>query len=437
MFRISFLTLLFLYSFNFECSAQYGHLEDSLSNRYERLHQLLGPNSFFDNHHSGFMLYDLDSQWVHYERNSHMNFIPASTTKLFTFYASLMVLNNKTNTFRYVTNGNEITIWGSGDPSWKYDILPQPKIEEFLKPYSKILFSDANWKDTPFGYGWEWDDYNYAYSAERSPFPVYGNVVTFKNVNKSPIANIADFSKLLTNDKSSFNSVRRDFHSNTFYYNPKTFTHPAPTVPFVTSPEVSVSLLRNILQKPVELVATPLPSNSKVFNGGSLRPLQKEMLQESDNFIAEQILLMVSDELFGELNNEKTIDYIQKTYLADLPDQPKWVDGSGLSRHNLFTPRSMVRLIEKIDKTMPRDQLLSLLPQGGISGTLKNNYRASKPYVFAKTGTLSNNHALVGIIKSKTNKYYAFAFYNNNYLNKASEVRSEMEKVLVFVRDNY
>ncbi|MFN3801859.1 D-alanyl-D-alanine carboxypeptidase/D-alanyl-D-alanine-endopeptidase [Belliella pelovolcani] len=432
------LIFILLFSFISIASAQQQDvLEDSIRNRYFQLHALLGPNTFFDNHLTGFMLYDLDSQWVHYEKNSHMNFIPASTTKLLTFYASLVVLNEKTNTFRYTVQGDEITIWGSGDPSWKYNLLPQPKIEDFLKPYKKVKFSAANWNDTSFGYGWQWDDYYFAYSAEKSPLPIYGNIVTFKNVNGRPQSMIPGFEVLSRNVNGNLTTVRRDFHSNTFFYNPRTYTNPGPILPFVTSPELTVDLMRNILQKPVELVDTPLPSNAQKYQAGSMQPLWKEMLQESDNFIAEQIMLMVSDELFGELNTEKAIDHILKKHLSDLPDTPKWVDGSGLSRHNLVTPRSMVQLIEKLDNIMPRQQLMRLLPQGGINGTLKNNYRAPRPYIFAKTGTISNNHALVGIIRTNSNRHYAFAFMNNNYLNSASEIRREMEKVLVFIRNNY
>src|SRR5690606_41547798 len=65
-------------------------------------------------------------------------------------------------------------------------------------------------------------------------------------------------------------------------------------------------------------------------------------------FVAEQLMLMVSDEVFKVLNTGKAIDFIKKNYLADLPDDPQWVDGSGLSRHNLASPRTMVALAEKI-----------------------------------------------------------------------------------------
>jgi D-alanyl-D-alanine carboxypeptidase/D-alanyl-D-alanine-endopeptidase (penicillin-binding protein 4) len=159
------------------------------------------------------------------------------------------------------------------------------------------------------------------------------------------------------------------------------------------------------------------------------------MMLESDNFLAEQLMLMVSDRLFQRLDTERAIEFMLKTYLFDLPDPPKWVDGSGLSRHNLFTPRAMVSLFEKLYRMVPDQQLFELLPTGGESGTIKNSYQASSPYIFAKTGTMSNNHSLVGLIKTKSGKIYSFAFMNSNYLNKASEVRREMEKVLLMVRD--
>lgn len=411
--------------------------ETAIRSRFEKLDELLGENSFFDNHMTGFMLYDLDSQWVHYEKNSHMNFIPASTTKLLTFYASLLVLKDSTITFRYVNSNNEITIWGTGDPSWKYRPLPQPKLKEFFKDFQKINISFDNWKDTPFGYGWQWDDYYYAYSPERSAFPVHGNIVTFTNRNRTPVPDIPLFSAMLVRTDKEIRGVQRDFNSNNFLYNPSLYVNQFSTLPFITTPEVTLKLMEETIGKPVNLVKGKAPANAKVFKGGGLTPLWKEVLIESDNFVAEQLLLMVSESLFGELNTERTIDYIKKNYMDDFPDKPKWVDGSGLSRHNLITPRTMVTLMSKLDEMMPRSELIRLLPQGGISGTLKNNYAARRPYVIAKTGTISNNHALVGYIKGDSGRFYAFAFMNNNYLNRSSEIRREMEKVLQFIKTNY
>jgi len=232
-------------------------------------------------------------------------------------------------------------------------------------------------------------------------------------------------------------NVQRDWHTNNFYYNPRTYNGRDAKVPFITSMETFMTLASQDWQKEVLPSTESLPPEHFILKGIPTKALYKEMLMESDNFIAEQLLLQVSDEVFRELNAEKAIEYIKETYLFDLPDEPFWVDGSGLSRHNLITPRTMISLVEKIYRLMPDDELFGLLPTGGRTGTLKYNYQAPVPYIFAKTGTISNHHSMVGFIKTKTNKTYAFAFMNNNYPYKASVVRKEMEKVLLYVRDNF
>ena len=65
---------------------------------------------------------------------------------------------------------------------------------------------------------------------------------------------------------------------------------------------------------------------------------------------------MTSDKLFQTLDSDRAIDYLLKTAFSDLPDRPRWVDGSGLSRHNLITPRSLVRVVEKLEELLPLGQ---------------------------------------------------------------------------------
>ncbi|MGO8056226.1 hypothetical protein, partial [Rhizobium leguminosarum] len=54
----------------------------------------------------------------------------------------------------------------------------------------------------------------------------------------------------------------------------------------------------------------------------------KPMMHRSDNFFAEQLLLMVANERFGVLNEDKIIDTLLKSDLKDLPQKPAWADGS-------------------------------------------------------------------------------------------------------------
>src|SRR5690606_5187569 len=122
---------------------------------------LLGTVAILDNHDTSLLLYDLDGLTVNYEENSLDYTIPASMVRLFTFYLGTMVLKDSTTLLRFVPNGDEVTIWGTGDPSWRYDKLPEPRIREFFAPYKKIHFSNADWQDDALGYGWQWDDYHF------------------------------------------------------------------------------------------------------------------------------------------------------------------------------------------------------------------------------------------------------------------------------------
>lgn len=421
-----------LISVFFFCHLAYSQLS---RDQFSSLESALGDQSFFSGHLTGFMLYDLDSQQVLFEKNSQIRFIPASTTKLWTLFASLKILGDSTQTLRYVTSGDTIKIWGSGDPSWNYKKFQQPDFQKLLNPYSVVVFSDANQISPSFGYGWQWDDYYYDYSAERSGLPIYGNLVQVRKVANRPEVFPTLFQANIRTTTKPIRELERDFHSNTFVYNPATFVGREEFIPFLTNPDLLVQLATEATGKKWIYSQEKLPTEHLVWRASPLFPLLKELMLESDNFIAEQMLFMVSDRLFQELDTERAIEHVVKTHLSDLPDSPKWVDGSGLSRHNLFTPRSMVAIFEKLHRILPQNQLYELLPTGGKTGTLRNSYQAAEPYIFAKTGTMSNNHSLVGLIKTKSGRTYCFAFMNSNYPHSASTVRREMEKVLVLVRD--
>ena len=113
------------------------------------------------------------------------------------------------------------------------------------------------------------------------------------------------------------------------------------------------------------------------------------MMHNSDNFFAEQTLLMASNERLGYMNDEAIIDTLLSTDLKDIPQKPKWVDGSGLSRYNLFTPQDFIYILNKMKNEFGLERLKTILPTGN-TGTLKNYYVTDSSFVFAKTGSLSN-----------------------------------------------
>ena len=199
-----------------------------------------------------------------------------------------------------------------------------------------------------------------------------------------------------------------------------------------------VKLLSDTLHKSVGLLKQyNFKNKQKVLHSLPVDSLLKRMMLVSDNFLAEHVLLMCSSNQFDTLKSEKTIEYMQKNYFYNLPDRAQWIDGSGLSRYNLITPRAMAAVLNKLWHDIPHRRLLNLFPVGGVSGTIKHWYKADTAYVYAKTGTFLNNHTLCGFIHTKKNNWLIFCFMHNNFTSPANDIRKEMEQILVEIKNSY
>jgi D-alanyl-D-alanine carboxypeptidase/D-alanyl-D-alanine-endopeptidase (penicillin-binding protein 4) len=154
------------------------------------------------------------------------------------------------------------------------------------------------------------------------------------------------------------------------------------------------------------------------------------MMHRSDNFYAEQTLLMVSNEKLGVISDSKIIDTLLKTDLAALPQKPRWVDGSGLSRYNLFTPMDFVWVLNQMKKEFSWNRIATIFPTGN-TGTLSGYYKDYAGKIYAKTGTLSGQVALSGFITAKSGKELIFSILVNNHQTAASNIRRAVEAFLI------
>jgi D-alanyl-D-alanine carboxypeptidase/D-alanyl-D-alanine-endopeptidase (penicillin-binding protein 4) len=145
---------------------------------------------------------------------------------------------------------------------------------------------------------------------------------------------------------------------------------------------------------------------------------------------------MVSQTKLGEMSDAHIIDTLLKTDLSDLPQKPHWVDGSGLSRYNLFTPNDFVTLLNKMRHEFGMTRLQLILPTGG-RGTLSGLYKQDSNYIFAKTGTLSGVVALSGYLYTKKNRLLIFSVLVNNHTGSAAAIRRRVEAFLTGIRDRY
>jgi D-alanyl-D-alanine carboxypeptidase/D-alanyl-D-alanine-endopeptidase (penicillin-binding protein 4) len=397
---------------------------------------------------TGMALYDLAANKMIFERNANRYFTPASNTKLFTFYACLKTLGDSIPALRYEIKSDSLIFWGTGDPTFFHPDLISTKTFDFLKSYKRtkrFYFSDGNFTNQSFGEGWAWDDYNDYYSPELSPMPMYGNIVRVKveNSELKPQPSIFDNSFYKKDEGTLPNSITRTVADNQFLY-PKSLLQKVnyqQDIPYKTSTALTQQLLIDTLRRNINLLKTPVSVNAKTLYSTPTEEVYRLMMQESDNMLAEHLLLLCGATLKDSLNSSFAIKSITEKYLQDLPDAPKWVDGSGLSRYNLFTPRSIIKLLEKIYVAIPEEKLFSILPAGGKSGTVKNMFKTErrpteeKPYVFAKSGSLSGVYNLSGYLITKKGKTLLFSFMNNNFNKPTSQIRKEVEKILMNVRE--
>lgn len=143
---------------------------------------------------------------------------------------------------------------------------------------------------------------------------------------------------------------------------------------------------------------------------------------------------MAGNEVFGIMNERKIIDSLINTDFKDLPQKPRWADGSGLSRYNLFTPHDFVAILNKMQNEFGMERIKTILPTGN-EGTLENYYKSEEGFIFAKTGTLSGVVALSGFIYTKKNKMLIFSILVNNHQASATQVRRAMEKFVLGLRE--
>lgn len=389
-------------------------------------------STFFKNQFTGFLVIDPISRDTIYNHNSDKYFTPASNTKIFTLYTALKTLPNHIPALRYMEQNDSLYFEGSGDPSFLHHYLKDSTGFNFLKSKNNLAYYNGNFMDTEMGPGWSWDDFEWYYSPERSAFPMYGNTTL---IYDNPEWSVSPdyFKDSVVMIKNTWN---REKDRNVFYFDGE--KRDSLEIPFMTSKKTVKAILEHSLEKSIDVVKKMPEGTKKTLYGIHADSLYVRLMHESDNFIAEQLLVLSSGVLTDTLNTQNSRNYILENDLKDLPQEPRWVDGSGLSRYNLFTPQSMVYVLNRLYREIPEDRLLTIFPTGGVSGTLKSWYTGNdEPYIFAKSGSLSNNYCLSGFLRTKSGRLLIFSFMNNHFKHSSSEIKQKMESIFETIRDSY
>jgi D-alanyl-D-alanine carboxypeptidase/D-alanyl-D-alanine-endopeptidase (penicillin-binding protein 4) len=402
----------------------------------------------------GISLYDPARAAYLYNYQGDKYFIPASNTKLFSLYAGLSHLGDSLVGVRYKITDTALFVIPSGDPTFLHPSYPfQPVIDLMRKTRGNIWLADDNWHDEALGRGWAWDDYNDDYAAERSSFPVYGNMICWvqdrpKGNSKDPFGaspSIYSIPEVDWDVKFNTDTAKKNFFvhryrdRNIFEVTEGREEHKEQYTPFITDGLASaVLLLKDTAgrQGGVKHLGLLTQSGWNILHSRPVDSLFRPMMYNSDNFFAEQTLLMVGNEALGSMNDARTIDYLLQGDLDSLPQKPNWVDGSGLSRYDLFTPQDFVWILNKMQREFGLSRMERILPTGG-TGTLGSYYRKDSAFIYAKTGSLSGVVALSGYLITQNGHLLIFSVLINNYTGSGTTVRRQIEKLIHRIRDTY
>jgi D-alanyl-D-alanine carboxypeptidase/D-alanyl-D-alanine-endopeptidase (penicillin-binding protein 4) len=408
------------------------------------------------NAHVGVSIIDAGNQKPLLNYQSDKYFVPASNTKIFTCYAALKFLGDSVKGIEYSEDDTAIYLIPSGDPTFLHQDFADQPVTRFLQAAKKPLYiTDVNWDEKALGSGWSWDDFNSSYMAERSPLPVYGNVIRWiqERDTSAPVPeNILDqqvftysipdvnWPVKFTPDLKKRNfSVSRDKEVNLFTITQGIEAKKEQQVPFITKGvESALGLLQDTVGKTITRLDNSV-AEAGIKHTIMSRPMDsllRPMMQNSDNFFAEQILLMVANERFGKMNDNLITDTLLDIELKDLPQRPRWADGSGLSRFNLFTPADFVAILTKMKNEFGMERIQRIFATGG-KGTLLNFYKKDSSFIYAKTGTLSGVVALSGFLYTRKNKLLCFSVLVNNHRGNAVEIRRKVEAFLSDIRRKY
>jgi D-alanyl-D-alanine carboxypeptidase/D-alanyl-D-alanine-endopeptidase (penicillin-binding protein 4) len=392
--------------------------------------------------HIGIAIYnDTKGQWLSKYQSDHY-FTPASNTKILATYLGLQFLGDSLPGWKMAENADTLFLMPLGDPSFMHPEFKYQPVVDIIKNTKKQVVVVGNNQDQfeVFGSGWSWADYAEDYQPERSRMPIYGNVVHFYQSNKKleAIKPFYFFKDIVDLDKVEEKNWSRNRLGNRFFTTNENNKSKYFQVPFSQEdmPMVkALELLSDTLGKKISLQKNvTIPTTSyKTIKTVPTDSLLKIMMLRSDNFYADQIVLMASEQLFGKMDDAALIDSVKKLFFADLPQKMRWVDGSGLSRYNLNTPENYIAILQQMQAKFGEARVKNIFEKGG-EGTISAYYKNFPGTMYAKTGTLGGQVALSGFIYTpKQQKLYFSVLVANHMSPSSTQVRRAVEAYLTKV----
>lgn len=430
-----------------------------------------------------------------YERNANKYFMPASNMKSYSVAAAIDQLspNFRFVTSVYAnakpeSNGTvrgNLIIYGRGDPSIStsfndgdyykgIDALADKIAQAGVRRIEGSLVGDEtyfNSKSIP--YGWEWDDLQWYYGAEISSLSVNNNSVDLK-ISPGAVGSPTRVSilpanrqfRIINKTQTTPRGTKRQIRvTKRLGENVLEITGKMPENDNGYAGYIAVSrpanLFVEILKQRLQQKGITVRGAARAMNmddrGGMklqtenlveitklqsvpLRMIAEKTMKPSQNLYTELILRALGEERGDKTDIEKTSlqkgkevvqNVLRKAGVA--PDSVVQYDASGLSRHNLITPDSAVKLYKYMNSSPHAFAWRNSLTIGGVDGTLKRRFlgTSAASNVRGKTGTIDQVSALTGYVTSKSGEKFVFSVLTNNLPDSRLRVRTIDEIVLL------
>jgi D-alanyl-D-alanine carboxypeptidase/D-alanyl-D-alanine-endopeptidase (penicillin-binding protein 4) len=403
-----------------------------------------------------------------YTLNADKLFVPASNQKLITGAVALARLgaDHRWSTTLLargpIRNGvllGDLVVRGEGDPSisshMRGDAMaPLRELADSLRARGitrirgRVTAAPSPFTDSPLGAGWEWDDLDEPYGAGVDA--LYFNE-GFTEILVRAGARAGDAVRAGTRPAASHppllvrattvarpqpgaDSARRA-RLTVGYDSSRTALLVAGTIAAGDTavlelalrdhPGAFVAALREALRSRGIAVEEARTDTSAALDSlvamrsPPLRDVLPAFEKPSQNQIGELLFKSVALEVTGV----GRADSAQKVVSAQLvawgaePDGFAVRDGSGLSRHNFVSPRTLVKVLDAMRRRPDFRVFYDALPVAGVDGTLDTRLRGTPAAgnVRAKTGYVDKARSLSGYVTAGDGRVLIFSLLCNNY----------------------
>lgn len=390
-----------------------------------------------------------------YGRNDSRGYAPASTfktivaaTALATFGANAHLDTALAALDRPDADGRVDDLWllGSGDPELDpdqlHDGIAALARDGVRRVDGDVIVDARSFTEPEQNRAWAPDDFEYGYAAGTSAISLNWNVIEFK-VTPTRIGEAARISVYPADPDIVIHGTATTGYSTTL-----TIERTAPGRNSFAIGGSIADLGEQSFYRPVEgiplwaaqVVAQMLRDEHIAFDGRArlgtdalalqtlwqhssppLAAMIHQMLFESDNHIAEQLLRVVGlrggDGLVHAGGSESAGARAERAYLRSVGvPMPglRIVDGSGLAESDRVAPVTLVRLLQAAAHAPTAHAYVTAFPRAGIEGTVRHHELTSAyGRVRAKSGHIDGVNALAGYVDTRHHGRLAFAFLVN------------------------